>query len=332
MNYKKSYRLLPHYTIKNNYVVFLLKVPVFKNISDELAKKLISTKNILLDEISKKDLVIFQQLIQEGVVVECFNTCDVKKFSRKLFVQAHGDDCALSCGAFLAKLHVENCSSNVIATIFSNYSSEYFSWKESIDLTNERYSQIRQMEDELFVENIKSKILFLNFSESLLRGIKYPILPLGIFKKDYKVLESIFLKIKQIVDQYNINEIYLPMGIGWNCDHQILTEVAWKLKEYLHIYLYEDYPYCDKNRYGYWKRLAEVNDKIKLEPIYLDVTQHLAQKASFINFYKSQFKDWKYKDIKKEITELASSTALEAKLWHKLDISFDFAERIWQLT
>lgn len=328
---EKQYKLLPHYSVRDGSLLFLNGHKLPQALSNTLSSQLIKNTFLTKADISEQDQLTFLRLIQEGVLVGQFEKTQGVSGYDSLFIQPHADDCALSCGGLIAKTYYELKTNIAVSTVFSHCSVIYSPWKDLIKLSQKSYSELRNLEDNIFIGYFDGKLFNLNFHEALLRGIRYPILEKGLFKKDLKLIELIFEQTNRLIHEFHFKNIFLPFGIGWNCDHQILTEVAKRLSKTSTVFLYEDYPYCDECRYTYWARLSEVSSSVSLEPLYYDITNYVDMKTDFINCYKSQFKDWSRRDIKKQVMALSQSVAIEAKEWHQKKAKSKYMERVWRI-
>ena len=292
----------------------------------------------VIDDVLKNDRQLFQQLFNEGVLWNKTSFIEKDQLNECcLFLQPHSDDCALSCGGHMLLEYLKYKKRIILVTVFSNYSSSYFPYKNKVCLDHQKYSQLRKMEDMLVCDYLNAKLYCLNMPEAPLRKIGYPILQGGLFKKDYTWMDKIFLNLKKIIDLYKPSTVYLPCGIGMHCDHVILTEVAkqlsYKNNSFLFnkIYFYEDYPYCDESRFDYWRRIEQLKTQLILEPSHIDITHYFEKKAILINFYKSQFLNWPYTKIKKDIEKLAISTRIESNFIYNQKNMYSHAERTWKL-
>ncbi len=126
------------------------------------------------------------------------------------------------------------------------------------------------------------------------------------------------------------------MAVGNHYDHILVAASVRKLlSKYgteIDFYFYEDYPYCDENRCELWNRLGIVSQDHVLTPIYYDIGDFLIEKATLINFYKTQFPEWNFQLIKKKVTNLSRCLALENNYLSRQALPFETAQRVWKIS
>ncbi len=335
INDQNTYFLLTHYYLKSNKLYYLKQYELPLVLTDSLASMLRQGHNIKMSDLTRKtDKHLFQQLISYGAVCKVFKQDEgvINKKEKILFVQSHGDDCVLSCGGLLSGLP----GTVSIATIFSDYSIDYFPWKDVIKLNPEKYTVVRKEEDIAAAKYLNTNVIFLDYPEALKRGMAYPISKQGLLKKEQKFADELYLNMLRVIEDIKPDKVFFPAGIGWHIDHQLCFSIAEKILN-LHedlsgkLYLYEDYPYCNNNRYDYCQRHLDLQNQYRLAPHYVNIEENLNAKSTLINFYKSQFRNWSFQHIKKDISEYAKAIAIEAKFFHGIQLGYVFAERFWKI-
>jgi LmbE family N-acetylglucosaminyl deacetylase len=327
------FKLLPHYKVGKDKIVFLDRseldiaiTPAIGHILNHPADRTVT--------LNKQEEVTMQRLYNVGILyrpAETRTSNEKKKVA--LFIQPHSDDCALSCGGIMALM---NDYSIRCETIFSNYSTKGFPLRETINISDEEYSGLRRMEDESAFDYLGGKIRFSGLDEALLRGLRFPIVKGGVFKKDRSLLKAIETVLDRAIKRTQPKKLFLPMAVGNHYDHILVAASARNLlstygKE-IDFFFYEDYPYCDEDRCGLWNRLGIVGQEHVLTPMYYDIGDFLIKKATLINFYKTQFFEWSFQLIKKKITNLSRCLAFENNHLSRRTLPFENAQRVWKIS
>ena len=332
----KCYTFLPHYSIENDQILFLGKVPISKAPHKQLLARwkqdgFLSYKN--LDRAQYQDLEHLKCL-------GCLRECRMLPLSlpisseTSLFIQPHFDDCVFSCGGLIAYERFFCLNAIILLTIFSRYSGEHFSSAYDISLSDDRYSSIRLTEEELFLSDTQTRGISAGFPEAPLRGIRYPISSGELFRKDQKLLDSIKSTLFFFIKKYHPSKVYLPFGFGWHYDHLITHQLLKTclndstLKDSMYL-IYEDYPYSHLNKSDYWRRFEEVNKSFKLTSQYINISNFIDLKINWMNCYRTQLINTPYYQLKKQVKKVAKSIVREANYWHQLSLQADFSERIW---
>lgn len=229
-----------------------------------------------LCNISKDDNVNEYILKNEGAVFNKISKINVKK--NALVIEPHSDDFALSALGYTL-----NEYNTIVLNIFSKTSLKYFTWKDSIALSQAEYEKLRLKESIFVIEKLLNQ-KFISVKEKSTR----------ISKKSYDDIKNrIKNEIKRQLKQNKVDTIIAPMGIGEHPDHTIvfdlLLEMLEELKEY-RIILYPEYPYarCKKS---YNERLNYVCQKLSIIPIIIDVSNKVDIIVDCISGFKSQFDD-----------------------------------------
>lgn len=341
--------MLNHYIINNNQIIFLNSVPLDIYVSDEFVNAFKSGHAVYKSKIkSSITPQIYNRLVYEGIIVK-----QTQLFSRKknasnsktkeniLVFQPHCDDIALSCGGTLCNWQDNKNVQLKSLNCFSQYSNDFFAWKDSISLNDKEYSSLRLNEDRSACEYLGAEHSCLDQDiEDASKRKSILCNPHVLLKKDKRIALVLKEKIDLIIQHKKADTFLIPAAIGWHVDHRIIHDVVLSLiKEKninVNIYLYEDYPYSDTNRFVYWSRMEELFSQLQLTPLYTDITDYIDDKAVLINFYKSQFMEKNlsgFNNIRETIKLLAKSTAIEGRLQkHELSDSQMLSERIWQVT
>jgi len=342
-----QYQWLPHYRVIDERVWFLDAVDTQLTVSKQLAR-LVEENRIFpgpqLEACIDKGLM--SRLLHEGVLVPLRvgmpagakqnNNGDI------LIVQPHSDDFALSCGAAMARFKFAEGYNIHCLTLFSQHSLKGFPWRDKVEMDDDSYSEVRAMEDRLSLDYLSGDLTFLGYKDALCRGLHIEVLfsRQGIFRKDRALIPGMSERIGEIINQHHVAKIFLPAAVGWHYDHRLAYMAALNaLKEIKAgngkppgIFLYEDYPYCDESRTNYWGRLEELAKELEINPLYVDVTDYIDDKAVLINFYKSQLLDTNFSQIKQKMVRLAEATVIEAKFQQGNHARhMPLAERLWQV-
>lgn len=327
---------LPHYTVENEKVLFLknydmdIEVPIFK--------KAITNAGFITEEflgiLGKR---VYNRLKMNGIIIP-WSCNSIKKDTEKccLAIQPHSDDIVLSCGGFIQKiLEKEDTILNLI-TVFSKQRFEESPWSRVLKISNSEYENIRKMEDELICKYWGGKPLFLEFEDANLRSSLSVIAKTMILKSDLEIKDELKKILKSIFHKSKPDTILFPMGIGLHRDHLIAYMACMELINELpykgEIYLYEDYPYCNLERYTYFSRLYDINKDFKLQRYLVDIQKYVYTKAIGINFYRSQLYKVSLQQIYEHVKKLALATTYEAKLHNQFMLNETlYTESVWKM-
>jgi glycosyltransferase involved in cell wall biosynthesis len=163
----------------------------------------------------------------------------------KLFISPHLDDIIFSLGFYLKK--ITNYQNIIIATVF----------------TKENQKKLNKLKDEMYVYgNYKKRIEEDKNAMDELKGARviYFDLEDEIFRSNESKLKmelKISNKINKLLLNYNIADIYLPLGIGYHNDHILVNNSVYHLNlSNYNLYYYYDYPYCN-NKLNLLTRLSD---------------------------------------------------------------------------
>jgi LmbE family N-acetylglucosaminyl deacetylase len=327
--------MLFHYSVKAGKLLFLDQYDTGISLPAWLIEKLTQQPFLTKEDIDRLDKKLFFNLTNNGIITRDVTKENNTNNGSTVFIQAHSDDCILSCGGLFSQMYLKKRSYMRISSVFSEYSILGFPFLNKISLTDKTYTEIRKKEDQYALTFINGIIEYFSFNEALKRGIKFPIIKTGIFKKDYEITKQIVeIFIKKIS---KIKKLYIPMGIGWHYDHLLIYNIINYLfsayNKSVEFFLYEDFPYADNKRFDYWKRIEEINNQFFIEPIYITLdNQDLELKIQMINCYKSQFFGKTLKEWKSEVIAYHHSIAIESKYIHKINIKdSNMCERYWKV-
>ena len=220
-----------------------------------------------------------------------------RHINKILVIEPHPDDGVYSAGGTLSKLNKMRCKI-FGACLFSNTGDN---------------SNARHMEEQIiYKEYFSSEVFFGELLDAPLRGY--------IFNDENDTIDfdiNTFIlvrkKLKNIILDIEPDIVIGPMGIGFHIDH-LITRIAlldlWKKNRTFQLQLYEDYPYCNKDKYHYIKAVHDVSQKVMLEPIYYDITHQIDEKVNLHMIYQSQHESTRsvvYKCLK----DLAEAVKIE---------------------
>lgn len=349
----QCYKWLLHYRIRDERIWFLDVIDTHLPVPGKLSR-LMEEKRVFSGQQLEEciDNGLLARLLNEGVIVPVKSGSSIPGNVRNkeiLVIQPHSDDFALSCGAVLAKLkfdrsYYSHCHIHCL-TLFSQHSHKGFPWRDKVEMSDESYSDLRAMEDRLSLDYLSGQVTFLGYKDALCRGLHPGFLfsRADIFRKDRALIPEISTRLVEIINHCNPVQVFLPAAIGWHCDHRIaymaavdaLKKIKTDNKKILELFLYEDYPYCDESRTNYWARLDQLTEELHMEPLYVDISEYIEDKAILINFYKSQLMGTNLSQIRQKMEQLAESTVIEARFHrekHPDNINnMRLAERLWQI-
>lgn len=161
-----------------------------------------------------------------------------KKSYRAIFISPHLDDAVFSCGGTISLL--KNEGSILVINIFTNYLTD--KKYHGIVMSEERKAEEKKASEFLGYDSINLDELDAIFRHKDYENIKNIFYPPNT--SDLKWIPQLREKLFSVLEQFEYQELYIPLGIGWHVDH-ILTYLAfepWFGKK--NILFYEDTPYC----------------------------------------------------------------------------------------
>jgi LmbE family N-acetylglucosaminyl deacetylase len=257
---------------------------------------------------------------------------------RNIFISPHLDDVVLSCGEYLKKLSDENENITVL-TVFagspdpSSFSEIAKNYHKKCQLDDDAVFT-RQKEDKNAMKYFDADFIHLDLYEALYRMDKYN-------QHKYKKVENIFTKdtsneldttedVKEAINQEivinEVDNVYLPLGLGEHIDHVITSKALTELMDEEYgdnkIYYYEDVPYSYNLMGSQWDidYMCDLNGKI------FDIKDdQWKSKLIGINFYKSQVRSlWKNEAEKiYQLNTLSYQLAYgkrKIRMWQKVKI------------
>ena len=173
-----------------------------------------------------------------------------------IYISPHFDDVIFSLGSELLK----NKNKKLIITVFTE-SDELILSKLNGDMYNYGNYKVRKQEDIKVVNEIyNTYYLHLGFKEELFR------------KNDINIQENIRKKIINIIDKNNVNNIYIPLGVGRHKDHLIVYESLNDIN-FENKYFYYEFPY------------SHITLNRKVRNIELNIIHEWISISDLINFY-----------------------------------------------
>jgi len=256
----------------------------------------------------------FKEEIECGWIIPIFTEIKKAKKQKILVVEPHPDDGVYSAGGTLLSMAQKGYPVTDLCL---------FSKSEDEEL-------MRHKENKLVWEDIfNSETEFTQLSDALYRGLE------DAQNVRMHTEFRTFLVVRRVLEEiihHKKPEIVLgPLGVGLHIDH-LLVNLAllniWKAKEKFDLWLYEDFPYCNENRYHYIKALTDMQKEVRLSAKYIDITKQIEDKVSLQMLYLSQHK-YSRSQLYKILSELGSAICLEGKWMCEKVISGHFYERIW---
>ncbi len=225
------------------------------------------------------------------------------KMSKRLFIGPHFGDIAYSCGGLIAL-----DPSNSILTVI-------FSLKPDKDLEkkyNDYFFEFFRKPEKKFQKMFNLTSIDLEFPSAISRGRT----PLDLFSIELTQMEKDLVftirdRLHEIIDRYNIKEIYCPKDERHQIDHYITKIAASKISREVHVFYYKDAPDFfpdEKDKSDEHLELMKINiskvldQKIKAATLYekhLELFFHSKEKI-LLKMEKIKFEVyWKVKDLQK---------------------------------
>jgi len=200
----------------------------------------------------------------------------LNNMSKRLFLAPHFSVIAWSCGGTIAL----NPSNVILANVFTLKPN-----KETKEKYNDYLHEDNRKPEKKFQKRFKLTSRNFDFPSAFDRGRT----PSTIFSKDLTELEMELIfeirdKIHDLIDQYNIEEIYCPKAQDNKIDHYIVKEAVNKIKKEVHVFYYKDFP----------NFLPEDSDKAEtnLELIKIDITNTIEEKIAAVTLYEKSLKSF----------------------------------------
>ncbi len=78
--------------------------------------------------------------------------------------------------------------------------------------------------------------------------------------------------------------------------------------------------------------MEELEKELEINPLYVDVTDYIDDKAVLINFYKSQLLDMNFNRVRQQMVRVAEAVVIEARFQQGNHARhMPLAERLWQV-
>ena len=148
-----------------------------------------------------------------------------------------------------------------------------------------------------------------------------------------KTYHSISKAVIKIISEEEPEFVIGPMGIGDHTDHVIVNQTLINLKEKhdFTLYLYEDFPYANQEKYYFIQTLDMLRKKTGLSPFYIDITELLKDKVSLNIAYRSQYEN-SIDEMMDKFTRYGKALGLEGIYMNRLLDRERYYERIWHVS
>jgi LmbE family N-acetylglucosaminyl deacetylase len=277
----------------------------------------------------------------QGLIQRRFCDVVIAQFPRErrrvLVVEPHSDDAALSVGGTMWSMR--NKCEFTIATIASrsNFTS-YFYTLDREYFSVEAISRLRAAEGTLVARMLGGQYIAIGEAEATIR-YRDTDWSLASFRKHQasvrartgrayapSELERWTHLLRELLVDPRYTEVWLPLGVGPHCDHQLTRDAAFRallddssLLRSKPVKFYEEVPYAARNP-GYTQSLvgALADSGAKLDPKVVPIADVFEQKLRMISVYGSQLK---LKALQEDI-ELSAHLAAGGE---------GLAERFWTL-
>ena len=192
------------------------------------------------------------------------------KMSKRLFISPHFADVAFSCGGLIA-LDPENSLLTVV-----------FSLKPEKDLLKkyDKYMfETSRKPEKKYLKMFDLTSIDLDFPSAISRGRT----PSNLFSKELTQMEKDLVfeirdRLDEIINRYNIKEIYCPKDDRHQIDHHLTKVAVSKISREVHVFYYKDAP----------DFLSDEKDKSEehLELIKINISKVLDQKIKVVSLYE----------------------------------------------
>jgi len=211
--------------------------------------------------------------IEEGYILLIDTLPGEHRNQKLLVVEPHPDDGVLSAGGSLLNM-AENGVEVSSFCVFSKGGEK---------------EEVRHRENILVWERIfKSKAEFAQLTDAAFRsGGQNKNAPQEYMKTYIKTMNSIEKKICE----YKPDIVLGPLAVGGHIDHFITNRALiniYKEKKDFELWLFEDFPYANSDRYFYIRPLTDVRKEVEIASFYNDITSKIHDKTTLFMAYLSQ--------------------------------------------
>jgi LmbE family N-acetylglucosaminyl deacetylase len=154
--------------------------------------------------------------------------------TKRLFIAPHFADIAWSCGGLIATDPINS----IISVVFSLKPN-----KELIKKYDDYLYELYRKPEKKFLKMFNLKSINLEYPSAIARGRT----PNDLFSKEFTSQEKDLIfeirdKLHEIIDRYNIKEVYCPKSDRHQIDHVLTKEAVIKISRAVHIFYYKDIP------------------------------------------------------------------------------------------
>ncbi|MHA1126184.1 MAG: PIG-L deacetylase family protein [Candidatus Heimdallarchaeota archaeon] len=191
--------------------------------------------------------------------------------TKRLFIAPHYADVAFSCGGLIAL----DPANSIVSLVFSLKPE-----KDLIKKYEKYLFEIHRKPEKKYLKMFNLTSIDLKFPSALVRGRT----PSDLFSIELTQIEKdLIFKIRdrlhEIIDRYNITEIYCPKDDRHQIDHYITKIAASKISREVHVFYYKDAP----------DFLPDEKDKSyeHLELLKINISKVLDQKIKAVSLYEN---------------------------------------------
>lgn len=207
--------------------------------------------------------------------------------AKVLFISPHLDDVILSCGAVIChEFAVQN--SAIVVTVFS----------EGNDSSNHKK---RREDDIKAVKLLGAEYMHLGFKDAPYRDSTFNSFASILFHhckpKELELVQEITVALLNLINKFEIECCYFPLGVGGHVDHNLLFYIGLSLNEQnvCKCLFYEDVPYNSVNNWVLIRLSQCLKQNVNEEVKYLSLQ---AQQLPFVENYFVDVDDRKESELK----------------------------------
>lgn len=162
---------------------------------------------------------------------------------RAVFLSPHLDDAVFSCSGEIQKLSKEG--KVIVVNVFTNFPTS--TKRGGVVLGPERYLEEASVASFLKFDHLNLGDIYGSMIDASLRHKHYKTLS-NIFRSPYREdLEQfgqLEKNINDILETISFDTLYVPLGVGWHVDHELVFRVGKNWSKRKNVLFYEDVPYC----------------------------------------------------------------------------------------